>query len=512
MSCRVRANRTADGARIQQRPGSNLRDVRVAVLFALLLAACGRVGLSLPDASGFTAAHDDQGRLVVAVTRDGRVLHAGKTVTLDELAAIIEKEEDPKVVLRVDADAIWCHVQWTLAVADEKTYEPVGLIVEKGGGERTLVAYCDQSDPMFQYTRYSSATRVSVRVATDGLYGVGARETRSLRQVQAWVDDIGKLAPPAVFALEAQLRAPAIECLKVLHAFFEVGEKAVLTAVAAPHPWVRAQRRLPDPRSDGWLAQWIFHLEFSSKDVAPMTLPVASMAADDKDDDPDDRLIINLDSKGRLLSHGKPRSLNDTRKILDEAKRVYHLKQKAKGKSGYERVPGGRELSSLFVLLRADKDTPWLHVKWVLSLLEEESLFKLQFAVSKFADLSWPEAEAKALGLTRRDKIPWVYKTLDAKLQCFLRTAPFDAHDQFIDVDATSDLGSLRKKIEARFAELLKIEDSAISGRIDAPDTMPLKRVIAVINAFHEAAIERVHFLGIERAPCEVWDRLALPR
>ena len=223
--------------------------MRLAVLFALLLAACGRVGLSLPDAAGFTAAHDDQGRLVVAVTRDGRVLHAGKAVTLDELAAIIEQAYYPTVVLRVDADAIWCHVQWALWVAAEKTYEHVGFVVKKGDEERTLVALSDQSHPLIQQARFFDAgALVAVRPEEDGSYSVGTRKVKSLREVRAWIKDIAEIAPPAVFAIEARLKTPAIECLKILNEFHEAGEEKVLWALEAPHPWVREQKRLPVPR------------------------------------------------------------------------------------------------------------------------------------------------------------------------------------------------------------------------------------------------------------------------
>ena len=71
---------------------------------------------------------------------------------------------------------------------------------------------------------------------------------------------------------------------------------------------------------------------------------------------------------------------------------------------------------------------------------------------------------------------------------------------------------TLSKKIRARFRELTKRKNRKVLGRIDAPDTMPLKRVIAVLNAFHEARCEKVDFVGIERAPraaCTIED---LPR
>ena len=418
--------------------------MRRAVLFTLLLAACGRTGLSLPDAAGFTAARDDQGRLVVAVTRDGRVRHASKDVTLDELAAIVEEDSSTRVALRVDADAIWCHVQWVFAIIAKHSLESVDFVVQKGGKERSLVGYADQDEFNYLYAGFSAHVVIQV----DGpVYRIGKRTTKSLRQLRTWIKEVGQMAHPAVYTIEG-LKTPAVECLKVLNEFHEAGEKAVLLALEAPHPWVCEQRVLPRPREDYPLTQWVI-TDLSYHDITAMSLPVALKAAEDKDDDPDDRLIIELDKHGHILWRSEPKSLKGMRKVFDEAKRVYNLRQKAKGKSGHVKVADEREWSRLFVLLRADKDTPWLHVKWILSLLEEESLFRLQFAVMKFADLRYTEDEAKALGATRRDEIPWVRRTLDGKLQCFLPTAEPGPDDIFIDVDLeTTDLKTARKEIE----------------------------------------------------------------
>ena len=485
--------------------------MRRAVLL-VLLAACGRLDLSLPDAAGFTDARDDEGRLVIAVTRDGRVRHAGKDITLDELAAILEEAEDPEVVLRVDADAIWCHVQWALWVATKKTSESVGFVIDKGGEERTLVAHCDTSHPAIRHARYYDyGARVAVHPKEDGAYSVGMRKVAGLRQVRNLIKEISEVAPPAVFAIEPRLKTPAMECLRILNEFHELGEERVLWAVATPHPWVRVQKRLPEPRSNGRLVQWVLATDLRQEDLTPLTLPIVSMAADDKNDDHDDRLIINLDKKGRLLWKGDPISLNDMRKNLSNCKRLYDFKQKRKGKSAYE-VAGGQEWSSLFVLLRADKETPWLHVKWILSLLEAERFFKVQFAVSKFADLSWSESDVVALGLIRHDEVPWTYETLDAKLQCFIPTAKPRPDTIFVDVDIeTVDLKTVGTEIDKQWKEARGRERPVI-GRILAPDNTPFKRVVACLNVFKRVGLQEVDFVGVEGAPREVWDLPALPR
>ena len=137
--------------------------------------------------------------------------------------------------------------------------------------------------------------------------------------------------------------------------------------------------------------------DLSQKDLANLTLPIAHKAVQDEDNDPHDRLILNIDRFGRLLFREKARSLDEIATILSEAKRVYNLRQRAKGKSGYEKVKGGAEASSLFVLLRADRDTPWQHVQWLMTVMAEEKMFKLQFATKKFSDSSYTPEESKEL-------------------------------------------------------------------------------------------------------------------
>ena len=39
------------------------------------------------------------------------------------------------------------------------------------------------------------------------------------------------------------------------------------------------------------------------------------------------------------------------------------------------------------------RNTPWQHVQWLMTIMAEEKLFKLQFATKKFADGDYPEKE-----------------------------------------------------------------------------------------------------------------------
>ncbi|NJN14191.1 MAG: biopolymer transporter ExbD [Planctomycetes bacterium] len=121
--------------------------------------------------------------------------------------------------------------------------------------------------------------------------------------------------------------------------------------------------------------------DLNKKDLAELTLPLAYMALEDKGDDPDDRLILNVDKQGQVLFRGDVKNLDELGTILNQAVRLYNIKKKG---DGMAEVAPGAKASKLFVLLRADKDTPWQHVQWIMTIMAEEKLYKCQFATSKF--------------------------------------------------------------------------------------------------------------------------------
>jgi len=137
--------------------------------------------------------------------------------------------------------------------------------------------------------------------------------------------------------------------------------------------------------------------DLNQKDLAQLTLPVASMAEQDKDNDPDDRVILNVDQFGQIHWKGKTVNLQELGTILDNMRERYDLKMRAAGKSGKESPAPGVEASKLYVLLRADKDTPWQHVQWLMTIMAEQKLYKLQFATKQFKDAKISDAEAKIL-------------------------------------------------------------------------------------------------------------------
>ncbi|MCK6458443.1 MAG: biopolymer transporter ExbD [Planctomycetes bacterium] len=138
--------------------------------------------------------------------------------------------------------------------------------------------------------------------------------------------------------------------------------------------------------------------DLNQKDLVELTLPVAYMAEEDKGQEEDDRVILNVDKYGQLMWKQKNVSLEELGTILQNARDRYEIKMKQQNKSGLEALPGGGMASKLYVLLRADKDTPWQHVQWLMTIMAEQKLYKLQFATKKFRDGNYKDdAEATAL-------------------------------------------------------------------------------------------------------------------
>ena len=519
-------------------PPPNRRRPYRALLFSAVfaVASCQAIEIGLPDASRSVAARDDDGRLVVVVTRDAQIFHGGKNLTLDELAEVFKiawAGRETQILLRPDADARWCHVQWVLTVAAEHCRPPVEFAVQRDGQERTLRA-CNHRGTWATLYDHSFATfsHISVEILTsDGnsTYRMGERETTNLRQLRRWIREVADLAGPSIFAIEASMQTPALQCLAVLDAFPETDVTWVTWGLQAPHPWVRDQRRLPEPPEDGVpLVRWLI-TDIAAPDVVPMSLPVASWAEDDLDNDPQARVIVNLDRKGQLVQkrrnalrvcHWTTVSLAELRAILDEASRS----------TGYENAaPDGTRASKLYVLLRADKDTPWRHVKWILAVLREAKIYKLQFGVTRSVDLSYTEKEARQLNATRRSVLPGTGDLLAEKLPCFLRTsdtAPKNVVDVILRQTAQGEVVYRYLERETRDLKVLTTwianrqgvssGESVLCGRITASDEVPFKYVVAVVSRFAAADVGsecwfEIQFTDIAPVPSRIRRLMRFP-
>jgi biopolymer transport protein ExbD len=144
--------------------------------------------------------------------------------------------------------------------------------------------------------------------------------------------------------------------------------------------------------------------DLTQKDLVELTLPIAYMAQEDKPQElEDDRIILNVDKYGQIIWRSQRRTLGELRTILAAQKNLYQRKQQRLGKEAFKVFPNGAKATKLYVLLRADKDTPWQHVQWLMTVMAQEQFYKLEFASSKFLkNLSgksdWEEGEQESLG------------------------------------------------------------------------------------------------------------------
>ena len=235
-------------------------------------------------------------------------------------------------------------------------------------------------------------------------------------------------------------------------------------------------------------------------------------------DERPDRLIVNLTATGRLIYKRKEVTLAEFATQLEAKARAYDRWMREIGKEGYEGVAdaAGRRWSKLFVLLRADQDAPWQHVRWVMAELLDKKVYKLQFAVCLTAGRNYTQAENERRWAAR--EIYFSLGILSGKLACYLPTAA-EPEARYLDVrvdgsparyvfgakttrDPTVLAGWLREAHQER-------GERRTAGRILAGPRTPFGEVVAAVNSFKMAYIARIDFAGIERAPEDV--RRALP-
>lgn len=260
--------------------------------------------------------------------------------------------------------------------------------------------------------------------------------------------------------------------------------------------------------------------------VPPLTLPVASQGVADKGADPDDRMIITLDAKGCVHFKGA-KTLKELSASLAYANDKYDLKMRSKGKRGTESLLGGGKVSRLYVLLRANKETPWQHVQWLLAILAEQGIYKVQFAVTRVADRAYTKQEAVRLG------VEWVDRAQEpqpkAKLHAFLpvdrRPPPALEMRARIHILARQEIAAkwgpdgvavskptvFKYRLGDRTVDSVEhvhkwiggarkaaqgAPGTKLIGEIKAGYKVPFKYVVAVLNQFHAWGVERVDFWG----------------
>ena len=152
----------------------------------------------------------------------------------------------------------------------------------------------------------------------------------------------------------------------------------------------------------------------------PVALPLAPHAVAGKGDDRTPRLTVTLNRRGEVYICLKEFSFGEVEKVpagprlvsLDElgeylmaSKGVYDLIQRREGRSGYQKFASG-SVTRLGVRLRIDKDAPWAHVQWILTIFGEQKIWNVQLAVKARADRGYRRKEAERLGAVWKDLPP----------------------------------------------------------------------------------------------------------
>jgi len=114
--------------------------------------------------------------------------------------------------------------------------------------------------------------------------------------------------------------------------------------------------------------------DMSRKEIEELNLPAALHAQEDKGDREKYRIIVNLLKNPK----GGPPALKVKGQDMDLA----IFQQFLKAEADRNREPDGPKASELFVLIRADRESRWQDVQWVMQACADPTIrvYKLQFA------------------------------------------------------------------------------------------------------------------------------------
>jgi len=116
--------------------------------------------------------------------------------------------------------------------------------------------------------------------------------------------------------------------------------------------------------------------DMSRKEIEDLTLPDAVHGQEDKGLNEKRRLIVNLLKNER----GGPPSLKVKGVEMDLVRFQQYLGPEAE----FSREPDGPKASDLYILIRADKNSRWQDVQWVMQACADPKIrvYKLQFATT----------------------------------------------------------------------------------------------------------------------------------
>jgi biopolymer transport protein ExbD len=120
--------------------------------------------------------------------------------------------------------------------------------------------------------------------------------------------------------------------------------------------------------------------DLTQKELELLTLPLADKAKEDKAAEDQERVIINLcekkDAPGTYVAIVKRREMDH------KALKAYLKYRASSAREEKSMVEGLEPPSKIYVLIRADRSTPWQQVQWIMQDCADPDvlIWKLQFA------------------------------------------------------------------------------------------------------------------------------------
>jgi biopolymer transport protein ExbD len=124
--------------------------------------------------------------------------------------------------------------------------------------------------------------------------------------------------------------------------------------------------------------------DMTQKELEDLKLPDSKASVEDKDDQDDVRVIINITKHRENWDTKREVEIKIKAQKYDLAALKAHLWKLAETKRNPD-DPSGANPSEVYVLIRCDKDIPWKEVQWVMQACADPDvrIYKLQFATAE---------------------------------------------------------------------------------------------------------------------------------
>ena len=124
--------------------------------------------------------------------------------------------------------------------------------------------------------------------------------------------------------------------------------------------------------------------DLSKKEIEELELPQAIYGEEDLAKEKDRRVFLNIMKPDDV---GNPPEIPDIR-FKGQQYDLETLKRRLRTEADMKREAGPGSPSAVYVLVRADRNTPWSHVQYVMQVCADPTvqIYKMQFATTKRDD------------------------------------------------------------------------------------------------------------------------------